>query len=305
MGGAALVRRHGAEIAADQLRDRGCRIGRHARLIPRQAAQSARPADADISDLMIARILVTYIPRNGQASCCGSELRPVRRRGSGDGRAARARRGAGGRGPRGARTVRRRLRTRLQPPAALARHARPAARRSRAPHRLGSRRGRGRRRPRRRASAATSSSSAIRGLPIDCNRDPGACRRDLRRCSEDTDDSRQRRSCRRKQRRVASTRLWAPFHAALERLLDQRRAARRPTALVTVHSFTPVYRGVSRPWHVGIISTDERSFADAMLAVAAAGQERSSSATTSPIRRRTTSTTPSAGTAATAACRTS
>jgi predicted N-formylglutamate amidohydrolase len=41
----------------------------------------------------------------------------------------------------------------------------------------------------------------------------------------------------------------------------------RATALVTVHSFTPVYRGVERPWHVGIISTAERSFAEAMLSV--------------------------------------
>ncbi len=60
---------------------------------------------------------------------------------------------------------------------------------------------------------------------------------------------------------------WAPFHAALEKLLDQRRRERRPTALVTVHSFTPVYRGIVRPWHVGIISTDQRSLADAVLAV--------------------------------------
>ena len=40
--------------------------------------------------------------------------------------------------------------------------------------------------------------------------------------------------------------LWAPFHAALERLLDLRHKTRRPTALVTVHSFTPTYRGVAR-----------------------------------------------------------
>ena len=60
---------------------------------------------------------------------------------------------------------------------------------------------------------------------------------------------------------------WAPFHAALENLLDRRRSERRPTALVTVHSFTPVYRGVHRPWHIGIISTEERRFADAVLAV--------------------------------------
>ena len=60
--------------------------------------------------------------------------------------------------------------------------------------------------------------------------------------------------------------IWAPFHAALERLLDRRENERRQTALVTVHSFTPVYRGVARPWHIGIISTDERSLADAVLA---------------------------------------
>ena len=59
--------------------------------------------------------------------------------------------------------------------------------------------------------------------------------------------------------------VWMPFHAAVEGLLTRRLAARRPTALVTIHTFTPVYRGVSRPWHAGIISTGERSFADAVL----------------------------------------
>jgi predicted N-formylglutamate amidohydrolase len=60
--------------------------------------------------------------------------------------------------------------------------------------------------------------------------------------------------------------LWAPFHAALDRLIDKRRAARRLMGVVTVHSFTPVYRGVARPWHVGIISSGDRRFAEAMLA---------------------------------------
>jgi predicted N-formylglutamate amidohydrolase len=60
--------------------------------------------------------------------------------------------------------------------------------------------------------------------------------------------------------------LWEPFHAALDRIIDGRLAAGQPTKLVTVHSFTPVYRGVARPWHVGIISTEERSLADVLLA---------------------------------------
>jgi predicted N-formylglutamate amidohydrolase len=58
---------------------------------------------------------------------------------------------------------------------------------------------------------------------------------------------------------------WAPFHAALEQILDRRLRKQQPTALATVHSFTPVYRGTARPWHIGVISTDDRSLADAVL----------------------------------------
>lgn len=52
----------------------------------------------------------------------------------------------------------------------------------------------------------------------------------------------------------------------MEARLDGRRAEGRATAVVTVHTFTPVYRGVARPWHVGIISTADRALPDAMLA---------------------------------------
>lgn len=101
-------------------------------------------------------------------------------------------------------------------------------------------------------------------LAIDCNRDP-ALADAITPLSEDTPiPGNDGLSAEARSRRVAA--LWAPFHAALDRLMDKRRAARRPTGLVTVHSFTPVYRGVARPWHVGIISTADRRFAEAMLA---------------------------------------
>ena len=67
-----------------------------------------------------------------------------------------------------------------------------------------------------------------------------------------------------REERVAA--IWLPFHDALAHLLDERRRLGRATVLVTVHSFTPVYRGVARPWHAGIITTAERRFADAVLA---------------------------------------
>jgi predicted N-formylglutamate amidohydrolase len=57
------------------------------------------------------------------------------------------------------------------------------------------------------------------------------------------------------------------YHAEIERLLDQRAAAGRATWLLALHSFTPVYDGVPRPWHVALATDDYRPLADAMLAL--------------------------------------
>jgi len=52
---------------------------------------------------------------------------------------------------------------------------------------------------------------------------------------------------------------YTPFHEAIDRVVRQRLAAGRETWLVSIHSFTPRYKGVVRPWHVGIIhDADER-----------------------------------------------
>lgn len=44
-----------------------------------------------------------------------------------------------------------------------------------------------------------------------------------------------------------------PYHAAIETLLEARRHAGRETILICMHSFTPVYHGVARPWPIGLI----------------------------------------------------
>ncbi len=51
----------------------------------------------------------------------------------------------------------------------------------------------------------------------------------------------------REQRRMV---LFQPYHQAIARLLNAR--ARRPTRLLSIHSFTPVLEGVRRPWAVGV-----------------------------------------------------
>jgi predicted N-formylglutamate amidohydrolase len=43
-----------------------------------------------------------------------------------------------------------------------------------------------------------------------------------------------------------------PYHDALHRLIESRMMAGVVPVLICVHSFTPVYRGVSRRWHVGV-----------------------------------------------------
>jgi predicted N-formylglutamate amidohydrolase len=61
-----------------------------------------------------------------------------------------------------------------------------------------------------------------------------------------------------------------PFHEAITALLDRRQAEGMETILVTVHSFTPVYRGIARPWPIGLIHGKDtgftRAFGNVLLA---------------------------------------
>ena len=99
-------------------------------------------------------------------------------------------------------------------------------------------------------------------LVIDCNRSPE--QPDAISTLSETTEIPGNRGLSPEDRAARVAAIWHPFHAALEHLLDQRRAAARGAILVTVHSFNPVYRGVSRLWHAGIITTRNRAFADAV-----------------------------------------
>lgn len=62
-----------------------------------------------------------------------------------------------------------------------------------------------------------------------------------------------------KQARIAE--IFTPFQQAVTAALDARDAAGRSTILVTVHSFTPVFKGVSRPWQIGVLFNRDKNFA--------------------------------------------
>lgn len=100
-------------------------------------------------------------------------------------------------------------------------------------------------------------------LLLDVNRDPDA-HDSIPHASEDTripgnhdlsdEARRQRRDW-----------IYAPYHDAIEALIGQRIAQRTPTAVIAIHSFTPVFKGATRPWQVGVLSHHDRRMSDSML----------------------------------------
>jgi predicted N-formylglutamate amidohydrolase len=47
--------------------------------------------------------------------------------------------------------------------------------------------------------------------------------------------------------------IFDPYHRRIDEVIDARLREQRPTVLVSLHSFTPVYAGIDRPWHVGTL----------------------------------------------------
>jgi predicted N-formylglutamate amidohydrolase len=99
-------------------------------------------------------------------------------------------------------------------------------------------------------------------LLIDCNRPPTAPD-SMPVLSEDTPIPGNRDLAEElRARRIRD--IYDAYHAAIEAVIEARTPA--PTALVAVHSFTPVYRGRSRPWHVGLVVAEDRRLADPLFA---------------------------------------
>jgi len=66
--------------------------------------------------------------------------------------------------------------------------------------------------------------------------------------------------------RVARVReIFAPYHERIAAALERRRLAGRATVLIALHSFTPVFKGVARPWHAGVMYNRDPRFARQLL----------------------------------------
>jgi len=52
---------------------------------------------------------------------------------------------------------------------------------------------------------------------------------------------------------------WAPYREEIAAAIDAMIAAGEPPAVISIHSFTPVWRGFPRPWKIGVLwDRDER-----------------------------------------------
>jgi len=102
-------------------------------------------------------------------------------------------------------------------------------------------------------------------LVIDCNRPPGAATSipevsELTPIPGNAGLSAAGRAARERE-------IFRPYHDAIAAELDRRRAAHAPSALIALHSFTPVFKGDARPWHAALLYHRDPLLARALLAL--------------------------------------
>jgi predicted N-formylglutamate amidohydrolase len=88
-------------------------------------------------------------------------------------------------------------------------------------------------------------------LVIDCNRPPSAPS-SIPRISEATTIP-GNEGLAHEATEARRTQIFEPYHRRIREVIDRRLRDRIPTVLVSLHSFTPVYAGIARPWHIGTL----------------------------------------------------
>lgn len=90
-------------------------------------------------------------------------------------------------------------------------------------------------------------------LVIDCNRKPGVAQ-SVPLVSDGTEVP-GNRNLTAAEVRAREVELLQPYQATIERELDRRKSAGRPTVIFAMHSCTPVFgNDPPRPWHIGVIA---------------------------------------------------
>jgi predicted N-formylglutamate amidohydrolase len=116
----------------------------------------------------------------------------------------------------------------------------------------------------RRLSACLDAPLVLSGysrLVIDCNRPPGHAESIAEQSAGVPVPGNRVLTPLDRERRLDT--FFRPYHAAISRLLDHR--SHRASLLLSIHSFTPVLNGRSRPWHIGVSCGRDRRLAALLL----------------------------------------
>ena len=102
-------------------------------------------------------------------------------------------------------------------------------------------------------------------LVVDCNRPPGSPASmpelsELTAIPGNTGLSEAARAARERE-------IFWPYHRAIEQELDRRKKAGRPAALIALHSFTPMFKGVARAMHAAVLYHRDPRLAHQLLSL--------------------------------------
>ena len=113
--------------------------------------------------------------------------------------------------------------------------------------------------------------ATVSRLVLDVNRDP-THHGSVVTSSEDTViPGNHALSVEERSRRVRS--IYEPYHQALANVIERCVARNAALGVVSIHSFTPVFRKERRPWHIGVLSGDDRRLSQPLLELLRASGE--------------------------------
>jgi len=108
-------------------------------------------------------------------------------------------------------------------------------------------------------------------LAIDCNRPPSVPSSIVEQSEATLIPGNHALSAAARAARVAA--IFQPYHDRILAELNERAARAQPTVLIAMHSFTPEFHGVPRPWHAGVLYNRDTRLAHAVLELLRADSE--------------------------------
>jgi predicted N-formylglutamate amidohydrolase len=100
-------------------------------------------------------------------------------------------------------------------------------------------------------------------LVVDCNRMPGVAT-SIAEVSEHTSIP-GNIGLSKSDKDARAREIFQPYHDRIVSELDRRCKEGLPTVLIAMHSFTPVFDAIARPWHIGLLYNRDTRLAHAMI----------------------------------------